>query len=77
MERSLEQLRRRYPSARFSHVYNPFYNVADNLATCWMARHEMAADCTPARRSLQAASRTAFASNGVFSSPLNSYPPGS
>jgi choline kinase len=44
VERSLKQLRRRYPSARFSHVYNPFYNVADNLATCWMARHEMAGD---------------------------------
>jgi choline kinase len=23
-------------------VYNPFYAVADNLASCWMARHEMA-----------------------------------
>jgi choline kinase len=22
-------------------VYNPFYSVADNLASCWMARHEM------------------------------------
>ncbi len=22
-------------------VYNPFYCVADNLASCWMARHEM------------------------------------
>ena len=25
-------------------VYNPFYAVADNLASCWMARHEMAGD---------------------------------
>jgi choline kinase len=24
-------------------VFNPFYNVADNLASCWMARQEM--DC--------------------------------
>jgi len=22
-------------------VFNPFFNVADNLASCWMARHEM------------------------------------
>lgn len=22
-------------------VFNPFYHIADNLATCWMARHEM------------------------------------
>jgi choline kinase len=22
-------------------IYNPFYGVADNLASCWMARHEM------------------------------------
>ena len=22
-------------------VYNPFYCVSDNLASCWMARHEM------------------------------------
>ncbi len=25
-------------------VYNPFFNVADNLASCWMARHEMLGD---------------------------------
>lgn len=25
-------------------VLNPFFNVADNLASCWMARHEMDAD---------------------------------
>jgi len=25
-------------------VYNPFYAVSDNLASCWMARHEMADD---------------------------------
>lgn len=22
-------------------IFNPFFNVADNLASCWMARHEM------------------------------------
>jgi len=25
-------------------VFNPFFNVADNLASCWMARHEMDKD---------------------------------
>ena len=25
-------------------VFNPFYSVADNLASCWMARHEMTGD---------------------------------
>ena len=25
-------------------VYNPFYAVSDNLASCWMARHEMDSD---------------------------------
>jgi len=25
-------------------VFNPFYAVADNLASCWMARHEMNGD---------------------------------
>ena len=27
-----------------STVFNPFYAVADNLASCWMARHEMTGD---------------------------------
>jgi len=25
-------------------IFNPFFNVADNLASCWMARHEMQGD---------------------------------
>ncbi|NJO36402.1 MAG: phosphocholine cytidylyltransferase family protein [Rhizobiales bacterium] len=25
-------------------VFNPFFNVADNLASCWLARHEMGDD---------------------------------
>ncbi|MEZ5932569.1 MAG: phosphocholine cytidylyltransferase family protein [Alphaproteobacteria bacterium] len=25
-------------------VFNPFFNVADNLASCWLARHEMTED---------------------------------
>jgi choline kinase len=44
VERSLDRLGRRYPGTRFRAVYNPFYGIADNLATCWMARHEMAGD---------------------------------
>ena len=44
VERTLEGFARRWPEARFRTVYNPFYGVADNLATCWMARHEMAGD---------------------------------
>jgi L-glutamine-phosphate cytidylyltransferase len=44
VERSLDHLGRRWPQARFRAVYNPFYDVADNLATCWMARHEIAGD---------------------------------
>lgn len=44
VERSLAHLGRRWPQARLRAVYNPFYNVADNLATCWLARHEMEGD---------------------------------
>lgn len=29
------------PGISIRTVYNPFYSVADNLASCWMARHEM------------------------------------
>lgn len=32
------------PGLTLRTVYNPFYNVADNLASCWMARHEMEGD---------------------------------
>ena len=35
------QLENRYGTARVSTIFNPFYGVADNLATCWMARQEM------------------------------------
>src|SRR3546814_744433 len=44
VKRSLAHLARRWPSGRFRAVYNPFYGVADNLATCWLARHEMEGD---------------------------------
>ena len=29
------------PGFRVRTLFNPFYNVADNLASCWMAREEM------------------------------------
>lgn len=32
------------PGLRIRSVFNPFFNVADNLGSCWMARHEMAGD---------------------------------
>jgi len=32
------------PAVVMRSVFNPFYHIADNLATCWMARHEMADD---------------------------------
>ena len=44
VERSLERFAQRWPQASFRIVYNPFYGVADNLATCWMARSEMVGD---------------------------------
>lgn len=44
VERSLAHMARRWPGTTFRAVYNPFYGVADNLATCWMARHEMQGD---------------------------------
>ena len=38
----LDNLRR--PGLTIRTVFNPFFNVADNLASCWMARDEMARD---------------------------------
>jgi choline kinase len=32
------------PGLRIRTLLNPFYNVADNLGSCWLARHEMAGD---------------------------------
>lgn len=39
MERHLA--RRSTPGLRVRTVLNPFYQVADNLGSCWVARHEM------------------------------------
>jgi choline kinase len=32
------------PSLRIRTLFNPFYNVADNLGSCWLVRHEMVGD---------------------------------
>ena len=37
-------LARRYPAERVAPIYNPFYDVADNLGSCWLARHLMTED---------------------------------
>lgn len=34
-------LQRRYDKRGIETVFNPFFEVADNLASCWMARHAM------------------------------------
>ncbi|MET1027923.1 MAG: phosphocholine cytidylyltransferase family protein, partial [Dongiaceae bacterium] len=32
------------PKLKIRTVFNPFYKLADNLASCWLARHEMDRD---------------------------------
>jgi choline kinase len=40
------ELERRTPrSMRVRTLFNPFYKLADNLASCWMARSELAGGC--------------------------------
>ena len=39
-----ELLDQRYGAKRIKTIYNPFFDVADNLATVWMARDEMSGD---------------------------------
>lgn len=36
-EREIDRLRARYPACDFDTIFNPFYKVADNLVSCWMA----------------------------------------
>ena len=43
MEEALARVARRN-DVTVRTIYNPFYAVADNLASCWMARHEMTGD---------------------------------
>ena len=42
VELCVERLRR--PDFEIRCVFNPFFGVADNLASCWMARHYMTGD---------------------------------
>ena len=42
VEKTLERWRR--PGVMICTIFNPFFNVADNLASCWLARHEMDKD---------------------------------
>jgi len=37
-------LARRYAGLQVRTVFNPFFKVSDNLATCWVVRNEMAQD---------------------------------
>lgn len=43
-EKVEQLLQSRYGSERVQAIYNPFYEVADNLASCWIAREAMAGD---------------------------------
>ncbi|BCX88765.1 L-glutamine-phosphate cytidylyltransferase [Methylomarinovum tepidoasis] len=44
MEKVQRLLDRRYGRGAVKIVFNPFYEVADNLASCWMVRGEMTGD---------------------------------
>lgn len=37
-DREIDRLRGCYPACSFDTIFNPFYKVADNLVSCWMAR---------------------------------------
>lgn len=40
-DKAIEDLAPRYPQVKLRSLFNPFYSVADNLASCWMARSEL------------------------------------
>jgi choline kinase len=40
----LEQMRGHLSGVELKTTFNPFFGVADNLASCWMARHDMDQD---------------------------------
>jgi choline kinase len=40
-DREVDLLRKQYPGCRFETIFNPFYKVADNLVSCWMAGSRM------------------------------------
>ncbi|WP_199287842.1 NTP transferase domain-containing protein [Kushneria phosphatilytica] len=39
-----QRLHQRYPDTLLDIVFNPFFELADNLASCWMARNAMEED---------------------------------
>jgi len=41
---AIDQLRARFPDCRLRALFNPFFRVADNLVSCWLARGEMTDD---------------------------------
>ncbi|MFC1681206.1 sugar phosphate nucleotidyltransferase, partial [Pseudomonadota bacterium] len=41
MQDEIAELRLTYPDCTINPIFNPFYAVADNLVSCWMARHAM------------------------------------
>jgi len=44
MQDEIAELRLSYPGCTINSIFNPFYAVADNLVSCWMARHAMDED---------------------------------
>lgn len=44
VEAVLHDLALNFPRCRFRVLFNPFFGVADNLASCWLARGEMLDD---------------------------------
>jgi len=43
-DREIERLSSRYPGCELGTIFNPFYKVADNLVSCWMAADRMDED---------------------------------
>lgn len=44
VHRVLEGLQQMFPGCRLRMLFNPFFRVADNLVSCWLAREAMAED---------------------------------
>jgi len=44
VDKVVDQLRATVPGVVLKTTFNPFFGVADNLASCWMARHDMDQD---------------------------------
>ena len=44
LEDEIAAIREIYPGCKVRSIFNPFYAVADNLVSCWMARQVMDGD---------------------------------